>query len=55
VHIYDELGREVVVGEFPNTLNQTYYYNLQSQPAGIYFVHVVGKDFIRSKKLLVTH
>ena len=53
VRIFDQLGKELLMTQFPNTLNQTYYYNLAHQPAGIYYIYAQGKDFVRSKKLLI--
>ena len=55
VRIIDQLGREILVTQFPNTLNQTYYYNLVNQSAGIYYISAQGKDFVRSKKLLIVN
>ena len=54
VYIYDQLGREILKTNFPNTLNQTYYYDLAGKGPGIYYIHAKGKDFIRSKKLLLS-
>jgi hypothetical protein len=55
VYIYDQLGKEILVEVYPNTLNQTYYFDLKGQSSGIYYIHARGKDFIRSKKLLLTY
>ncbi len=55
VRIFDQLGKQVLATPFPNTLNQTYYYNLANQPAGIYYIYAQGKDFVRSKKLLIVN
>jgi hypothetical protein len=55
IYIYDQLGKEILVKEFPNTLNQTYYFDLKGKSPGVYYIHARGKDFIRSKKLLLTY
>jgi len=54
VYIYDQLGREIVRNNYPNTLNQTYYFDFAGKRPGIYYIHAKGKNFIRSKKLLLT-
>lgn len=55
IYIYDQLGKEVLVKAYPNTLNQIYYFDLKGKSPGIYYIHARGKDFIRSKKLLLTY
>ena len=55
IYIYDQLGKEVLVKAYPNTLNQTYYFDLKGKSPGVYYIHARGKDFIRSKKLLLTY
>jgi hypothetical protein len=54
VYIYDQLGREIVRKNYPNTLNQTYYFDFVGKGPGVYYIHAKGIDFIRSKKLLLT-
>lgn len=53
IFIYDQMGKLVGQDEFPNTLNQTYFYDLAGLRSGIYFINAKGKDFVRSKKLLI--
>lgn len=55
IYIYDQLGKEILFKEYPNTLNQTYYFDLKGKSPGVYYIHARGKDFIRSKKLLLTY
>ena len=54
VSVFDQLGKTVLVNEYPNTLNQTYYYDFSTQSNGVYFIHAVGEDFMRSKKLVIS-
>ncbi len=54
IFIYDHMGRLITQDEYPNTLNQTYHYNLAGFRSGVYYIHVKGKDFVRSQKLLIT-
>ncbi len=54
VYIYDQMGKLLTLDEYPNTLNQTYYYDLTGTRSGIYFINVQGQDFVRSKKLLIS-
>ena len=54
VSVFDQLGKTVTVNEYPNTLNQTYYYDFSTQSNGVYFIHAVGEDFMRSKKLVIS-
>jgi hypothetical protein len=53
VHIYDQLGKQITMRSFPNTLNQTYSFDLENQSRGVYFIQARGKDFYRVKKLLL--
>lgn len=54
VQIYDQMGRILSLDEYPNTLNQTYYYDLTGHRSGVYFINAKGKDFVRSKKLVIS-
>ena len=54
IFIYDQIGRLVAVNEYPNTLNQTYYYDFTGRRSGVYFINAKGKDFVRSKKLVIS-
>lgn len=54
VFIYDQLGQLVTMNEYPNTLNQTYEYDLTGLRSGVYFINAKGKDFVRSKKLVLS-
>ncbi|NJN28085.1 MAG: T9SS type A sorting domain-containing protein [Cyclobacteriaceae bacterium] len=53
--IYDRVGKLVSQSYFPNTLNQTYDYDLFGLRAGIYIVVAKGEDFVRSKKVMIVH
>ena len=53
VHIYDSMGRLVTEDQYPNTLNQTYYYDLTGYRSGIYIVNARGEDFNRTKRLVI--
>lgn len=53
IFIYDQMGQLISQDEYTNTLNQTYFYDLTGLRSGIYFVNAKGKDFVRSKKLLI--
>lgn len=54
IFIYDQIGRLVAMDEYPNTLNQTYYYDFTGRRSGVYFINAKGKDFVRSKKLIIS-
>lgn len=54
IFIYDQMGKLVARDEYQNTLNQTYFYDLTGLRSGIYFINAKGKDFVRSKKLLIS-
>ncbi|MCK5703408.1 MAG: T9SS type A sorting domain-containing protein, partial [Cyclobacteriaceae bacterium] len=54
IYIYDQMGRILTMDEYPNTLNQTYYYDLTGYRSGVYFINAKGKDFVRSKKLVIS-
>ncbi|MCG8306728.1 MAG: choice-of-anchor J domain-containing protein [Cytophagales bacterium] len=53
VLIYDRMGKLIVSNEYPNTLNQTYHYDLTGYRSGVYFIHSRGEDFMRTKKLII--
>lgn len=52
--IYDQMGKLVAQDEFPDTLNQTYDYDMTGLRSGIYYINAKGEDFVRSKKLLIS-
>ena len=54
IFIYDQMGRLITMDEYPNTLNQTYHYDLTGRRSGVYFINAKGKDFVRSKKLVIS-
>lgn len=54
VQIHDQVGRIITLDEYPNTLNHTYYYDLTGHRSGVYFINAKGKDFVRSKKLVIS-
>ncbi len=53
IYVYDRMGRMLNVKEYPNTLNQVYYYDMTGLPSGIYIIHARGEKFTRTKKLLI--
>ena len=53
VIIYDHMGKLITRDQYPNTLNQTYYYNLTGLRSGMYHIYSVGKDFKMSRKLMI--
>ena len=53
VYIYDNMGKLITMDQYPNTLNQTYYYDLTGYRSGIYIIHSKGEDFFRSKRLVI--
>ena len=54
VFIYDGLGNMMVRQDYPNTLNQTYSYDLTGYSSGVYFVHTRGEDFFRSERFIIS-
>ena len=53
VRIIDQLGHLIQENELPNTLNQTYTYDLSDRGNGVYIVQAVGEDFLRIKKVVI--
>ncbi len=53
IQIMDVMGKVFYDGEFPNTLNQTYDFELANARSGMYIIVAQGEDFIRSKKLIL--
>jgi len=53
IFIYDQMGRLINMESYKNTLNQTYFYDLTGFRTGVYFITAKGKDFVRSKKLII--
>lgn len=53
VYIYDSMGKIVTDNIYENTLNQTYYYDLTGYRSGVYFIHAIGEDFVRTKRLVL--
>ncbi len=53
VYIYDSMGRMLNMKEYPNTLNQIYYYDMTGLPSGVYYINARGEKFARTKKLLI--
>lgn len=54
VYIYDSMGKIVTNDVFQNTLNQTYYYDMTGYRSGVYFLHALGEDFARVKRLVIS-
>lgn len=54
VFIYDQMGKLMTMNEYPNTLNQTYEYDLTGLRSGVYLIYAKGKDFARTKKLVIS-
>jgi len=53
IQIMDVMGRVIYNGDFANTLNQTYDFELVNARSGMYIIVAQGEDFIRSKKLML--
>jgi hypothetical protein len=53
IQIMDVMGKVLYDGDFPNTLNQTYDFELVNARSGMYIIVAQGEDFIRSKKLIL--
>jgi len=49
--LYSPTGHIISTVELPNTLNQTYTYDFLNQPNGIYFLRIVGKSFVKTKRV----
>lgn len=54
VFVYDQMGKLMTKDQYPNTLNQTYHYDLYGYRSGVYFFHSIGEDFVRVKRLVIT-
>lgn len=52
VAIYDAMGHILSEKRLPNTLNQTYTFNLSQQRQGIYFVKVRGESFSYVRRVM---
>ncbi len=53
IQIMDMMGKVIFNGDFPNTLNQTYDFELVNARSGMYIIVAQGEDFVRSKKLML--
>ena len=53
VYIYDSMGKIITDNIYQSTLNQTYYYDLTGYRSGLYFMHAIGEDFVRTKRLVL--
>jgi len=49
--LFSPTGHIISTVELPNTLNQTYTYDFLNQPNGIYFLRIVGKSFVKTKRV----
>ena len=52
VGVYDAMGHILSERELPNTLNQTYTFDLGQQRQGIYFVKVRGESFSYTRRVM---
>ncbi|TRX61700.1 T9SS type A sorting domain-containing protein [Fulvivirga sp. M361] len=52
IGIYDALGHILSENSFPNTLNQTYTFDLSGQKQGIYLVKIVGQSFSNVQRVM---
>ena len=53
VMIYDGMGKMMVQDNYPNTLNQTYSYDLTGYRSGVYILHAIGEDFVRTERMII--
>ena len=51
--MYDRTGKKIFEKVLHNAFNQTYQLELPGEAAGMYFLKIVGPDFVRSKKLVI--
>ena len=54
VTIIDAMGRIIMDNIYPNTLNQTYYFDLTGYRSGLYFIHAKGMGFLQTKRLAIS-
>ena len=52
VALFDALGHSVLETELPNTLNQTYTFDIANQAQGVYFIQVSGESFSYVRRVL---
>ena len=50
--LFDALGNTVFENTLPNTVNQTYTFDISSQSQGLYFIQVKGESFGYVRRIL---
>jgi len=53
VSIIDMNGKRHFQATYPNTLNQSFPFDLAGKRAGVYFIKAVGRDFSSIRKLVL--
>ncbi|UII23730.1 M43 family zinc metalloprotease [Fulvivirga ligni] len=52
---YNTSGKILAETSYPNTLNQTYSYDMSHLPSGIYLLKMKGESFTEVKRIMVNH
>jgi len=52
VEIMDATGRIIYTEDFNNTLNQTFSYDMETFPAGLYLIRAAGRTIDRTERLI---
>jgi hypothetical protein len=53
ISLYDNIGRLMFKSEFPNTLNQSYDFDLTGITSGVYLLRIQGNRFNYTKRIIV--
>lgn len=53
LYFYNNVGKEVFRKSFPNTLNQTYDFDLFGVPSGVYLLRIQGDAFHNTRRIIV--
>ncbi|CAN5322057.1 hypothetical protein BH23BAC1_BH23BAC1_43020 [soil metagenome] len=53
ISLFDNIGRLMFRSEFPNTLNQTYHFDLGGISSGVYLLRIQGERFNNTKRIII--
>jgi len=55
ISVFDRMGKEAFQNFFPNTLNQTYDFDLKGNSAGIYFLKISGQQINTVRRIFINN
>ncbi|MGF1637873.1 MAG: choice-of-anchor J domain-containing protein [Cyclobacteriaceae bacterium] len=53
ISIYDSTGKFISQLFYPNTINQSYEFDLVDKNDGLYLIHIVGEDYTTTKRIVL--